>query len=302
MPLYGHLKVGQLWNKVLVKFLTQRGFTQSVQDKCFFFNLSVNVHFPCSVSWWFVGSCGSAWASSGIVAAALFILQDDDLEKPKLFLGMQVDNAQSTGITCPQQSDCIESLASKFHVWMDNPPTNDSTMALYWRVLAQVVWWRTLIVLGHPILSQDDQWGGGGDGIFFGNLVIYWSTNCKMQKGIIALSTTSTEAEFINCVNPSCPVCAANFQRDRNPWHKWAICDSIGDNKPAISCIWNDSIRLRTKHLDVRPKFCGEVVREGLLKIKCISTTNNILEIFTKPLPSPRFRMLWDALFTDIQL
>ena len=160
MPLYGHLKVGQLWNKVLVKFLTQRWFMQSVQDKCFFFNLSVNVHFPCSVSWWFVGSCGSAWASSGIVAAALFILQDDDLEKPKLFLGMQVDNAQSTGITCLQQSDCIESLASKFHVWLDKPPTNDSTMALYWRVLAQVVWWRTLTVTGHPILSWDDQWGG----------------------------------------------------------------------------------------------------------------------------------------------
>ena len=39
--LYGHPKAGQLWNKVRVKFLTQRVFTQSVQDKCFFFNLEL---------------------------------------------------------------------------------------------------------------------------------------------------------------------------------------------------------------------------------------------------------------------
>ena len=75
----------------------------------------------------------------------------------------------------------------------------------------------------------------------------------------------------------------------------------LGDNKPAISSVGNDSVKSRTKHLDVRLKFCGEVVKEGLVKIKYVSTINNIADIFTicLPLPSPRFRLLQDALVTD---
>ena len=76
----------------------------------------------------------------------------------------------------------------------------------------------------------------------------------------------------------------------------------FGDNKPAISSIGNDSAKSRTKHLDVRFKFCGEVVRAGLLQIKYVKTEHNIADIFTKPLAAPRFRLLRDKLVKDLKL
>ena len=74
----------------------------------------------------------------------------------------------------------------------------------------------------------------------------------------------------------------------------------LGDNKPAICSVGNDSVKSRTKHLDVRLKFCGEVIKQSLMKIKYIPTAKNIAEMFTKPLPSPRFRMLRNSLVKDV--
>ena len=66
----------------------------------------------------------------------------------------------------------------------------------------------------------------------------------------------------------------------------------FGDNKPAIASIGNDSSKSRTKHIDVRLKFCGEVVRGELLKIQYVPTAQNIADLFTKPLPAAHFRTL----------
>ena len=37
--LYGHPKAGQLWNNKFVSFMNNKGFIQSVRDKCFFYQL-----------------------------------------------------------------------------------------------------------------------------------------------------------------------------------------------------------------------------------------------------------------------
>ena len=50
------------------------------------------------------------------------------------------------------------------------------------------------------------------------------------------------------------------------------------------------------------PKICEEVLKQGLLKIKYVPTAANIADIFTKPLPSPRFRLLRDELVSDVQV
>ena len=65
-----------------------------------------------------------------------------------------------------------------------------------------------------------------------------------------------------------------------------------GDNLPAIQSIGNDSARSRTKHLDIRLKFCGEVVKAGKIQIKYVKTASNLADILTKPLPAPRFKEL----------
>lgn len=54
--------------------------------------------------------------------------------------------------------------------------------------------------------------------------------------------------------------------------------------------------------MDLRLKFCGEVLKQGLLKIKYVPTAANIADIFTKPLPSPRFRLLRDELVSDVRV
>ena len=76
----------------------------------------------------------------------------------------------------------------------------------------------------------------------------------------------------------------------------------LRDNKPAICAIGIESAKSRTKHLNVRFKFCGEVVRAGLLQIKYVKTENNIADIFAKPLAAPRFRLLHNKLVKDLNI
>ena len=54
--------------------------------------------------------------------------------------------------------------------------------------------------------------------------------------------------------------------------------------------------------MDKRLKFCGEVLKRGLFQIKYVPTAENIADIFTKPLPAPRFRTLRDELVSDVQV
>ena len=123
----------------------------------------------------------------------------------------------------------------------------------------------------------------GGHSIFFGDSLVLWSS--KTQKGILALS--STESEYIEMA------LAVRQVLYLQPIFKEIGYNDItqstivfGDNKPAIASIGNDSSKSRTKHIDVRLKFCGEVVRGELLKIQYAPTAQNIADLFTKPLPA----------------
>ena len=152
---------------------------------------------------------------------------------------------------------------------------------------------------------SDSDWAGnpltrrsiGGHCVFFGTSIISWSS--KTQKGILALSTT--ESEFIEMA------LAIRQVLYLQPLFREIGFNNIqnstvifGDNQPAISSIGNDSAKSRTKHIDVRLKFCGEVIRQGLLQIKYVPTIENTADIFTKPLPTTRFRQLRDSLVSDI--
>ena len=46
----------------------------------------------------------------------------------------------------------------------------------------------------------------------------------------------------------------------------------------------------------------GEVLKQRLLKDEYVPTAENIVDIFTKPLPAPRFRMLRDKLVSEVQV
>ena len=72
----------------------------------------------------------------------------------------------------------------------------------------------------------------------------------------------------------------------------------------SLETIYHPSLQLGmiqlTKHIDIRLKFCGEVVAAGKLRIEYVKTANNIADIFTKPLPAPRFRELRKEIVVDL--
>jgi hypothetical protein len=124
-----------------------------------------------------------------------------------------------------------------------------------------------------------------------------WSS--KTQRGLLALSTT--ESEYIEMaltirqllyIQPT--ITEVGFPAITSSTILW------GDNQPAISSVGNKSSKSRTKHIDVRLKFCGEVVKKGILQIKYISSSDNIADIFTKPLSTTKFRELRTQLVSDV--
>ena len=120
-----------------------------------------------------------------------------------------------------------------------------------------------------------------------------WSS--KTQWGIIALSPTESEfSQLALSVRQVLYVQPIFTEIGFNNIEEASIV--YGDNLPAINSIGNDSSKCRTKYIDIRLKFSGEVVSAKKLKIKYLRTAVNSADIFTKPLPAPRFRELRDKM------
>ena len=72
------------------------------------------------------------------------------------------------------------------------------------------------------------------------------------------------------------------------------------DNQSAISNLKTEQTHGRTMHMDLRCKFCGEVLKLGKIKILYVKTEHNISDIFTKPLATVKFRAFRAALVSDL--
>ena len=63
----------------------------------------------------------------------------------------------------------------------------------------------------------------------------------------------------------------------------------MGDNQGAIALAKDNKFHARTKHIDLRYHFIREAVENGKIKMNYIPTSENVADIFTKPLPRPKF-------------
>ena len=61
------------------------------------------------------------------------------------------------------------------------------------------------------------------------------------------------------------------------------------DNLSAIHISKNPVQHSRTKHIDMRHHFLRDLVNKQVIDIEHIDTTNQLADIFTKPLPLPQF-------------
>lgn len=116
-----------------------------------------------------------------------------------------------------------------------------------------------------------------------GESVICWKANLQ---SIVALSTT--EAEYIACTEAV----------KEALWLK-GISKELGidqkkitifsDSQSALHPSKNQMYHERTKHIDVRLHFIRDVIAEGKVELKKVSTEDNPTDMLTKALPLSKF-------------
>ena len=64
------------------------------------------------------------------------------------------------------------------------------------------------------------------------------------------------------------------------------------DNKSAIDLSKNPVLHARTKHIEIRHHFLRDNVQKGNIVLEKVDTTENVADIFTKPLKKETFNKL----------
>ena len=124
-----------------------------------------------------------------------------------------------------------------------------------------------------------------GYAFMLGGAAVAWKSH---RQGLVTRSTT--EAEYVALSEAAAE---AIFLR--------ALLEELGDdvtsavtiyedNAPAIFVAENTTVSGRTKHIDVHYHYIREQIIAGRLRVKHVSTTEQVADIFTKALPQPSFR------------
>jgi len=64
------------------------------------------------------------------------------------------------------------------------------------------------------------------------------------------------------------------------------------DNQAAISFANTQDFHMRTKHIDIQHHFCRKKIASGEISIAYVHTNDNLADLFTKALPTPRHQDL----------
>uniref|UniRef100_A0A2N9IKH6 CCHC-type domain-containing protein n=2 Tax=Fagus sylvatica TaxID=28930 RepID=A0A2N9IKH6_FAGSY len=131
--------------------------------------------------------------------------------------------------------------------------------------------------------------------VFLGHNPITWSA--KKQ---LTVSRSSTEAEYRALASAFAEVCWLRvLLRDLSifisaPPILW--CDNVS----ALAIASNPVFHARTKHIEVDFHFIRERVLRKDLQVQFVSTADQLADIFTKGLSSPRFRELQSKLMVPV--
>ena len=120
--------------------------------------------------------------------------------------------------------------------------------------------------------------------VFFGNCPITWSA-----KNQTTVSWSSTKTEYRVSASTALKLCwICMLLRDLGillPQPPLLWCDNVS----ALAIASNLVFHARTKHIRVNYHFVHKKVLKRVLLVKFISTHDQLADIFTKGLPSPRF-------------
>jgi hypothetical protein len=137
--------------------------------------------------------------------------------------------------------------------------------------------------------------------IFLNGGPIAWGS--RVQK-VIALSTAESE---VIAATDTC----------KEVVHFRLVFSELGyaDQSPSPTNIFEDNVscvefakdmrsRKTAKHYEIRLKYLQSVVQQGFVRFTYIPSSQQVADIFTKPLPGPQFRKLRDQLMgkSDLEI
>ena len=135
--------------------------------------------------------------------------------------------------------------------------------------------------------SQEGRHSISGFSFHFGVGAISWSSK---KQPIIALSTT--EAEYISQTHAAKEaIWLQTFVSEINGGTIQTLT-VMGDNQGAIALAKDNKFHSRTKHIDLRYHFVREAVEQGKISMKYLPSSDNVADVFTKPLAKQQFQRL----------
>ena len=133
---------------------------------------------------------------------------------------------------------------------------------------------------------MDDRKSTSSGCFYLGNNLVSWMSK---KQNFVSLSTA--EAEYIATGS-----CCTQFLWIKKLFHDNGIprdtmC-GFYDNISAINLSKNPVQHSKSKHIEIRYHFIRDLVEDKVICLEFIHTDNQKVDIFTKPLDSPRFELL----------
>jgi hypothetical protein len=133
----------------------------------------------------------------------------------------------------------------------------------------------------------DERKSTSGGAFFLGDSLVAW-----LSKNQSSISLSTTEAEYIAAAT-CCTQVLWMIQTLVDLEVKYAASIPIHcDNTSAISVSKNPVFHSKTKHIPIKYNFMREQVTIQVVQVHYITTTEQIADIFTKPLAKTPFEYL----------
>jgi hypothetical protein len=137
----------------------------------------------------------------------------------------------------------------------------------------------------------DDRKSTSGATFYLGGCLVSWSS--KKQSSI---SLSIVEAGYIAAADCCTQVLWMKQMLLEIHIHYDALIPIFCDNTNAISISKNPVMHSKTKHIPIKFHFIQEQVLSNIIKLEYVGMKDQIVDIFTKPLPKMQFESLKDEL------